>query len=96
MDGGLHWQPLGHLRGDRAVVLALALADNGSRLLVGTTSGLVTLSPLGETLSGDQPRRAPIEPYVLIVASVALLAALAAAAILNRAFHTRRRGDGQP
>jgi len=96
VDGGLDWQPLGHLRGDRAVVLALALADNGSRLLVGTTSGLVTLSPLGETLSGDQPRRAPIEPYVLIVASVALLAALAAAAILNRAFHTRRRGDGQP
>ena len=91
VDGGLAWQPLGHLTGDRAVVLALALADNGSRLLVGTTSGLVTLSPLGGSVSGDQARQSPIEPYFLIVAILALLAVLAAAAILNRGFHTRRR-----
>src|SRR2546425_1666227 len=96
VDGGLDWQPLGHLPGDQAVVLSLALADNGSRLLVGTTSGIVTLSPLGGSPSGDQPRQASLGPYFLIVAIVALLAALAAAAIMYRAFHTRRRGNGQP
>jgi len=93
MDGGLHWQPLGHLTGDRAVVLALALADNGSRLLVGTTSGLVNVSPLGGSLVGDQ-RQGFLEPYLLIVAVLALLAV--AAAILIRGFRTRRRRNGQP
>jgi len=96
MDGGLHWQPLGHVTGDRAVVLALALADNGSRLLVGTTSGLVTLSPLGGSLSGDQPRQASLVPYLLIAAILALVAVLAAAAMVNRGIHTRRRRNAQP
>src|SRR2546428_4082220 len=78
VDGGLAWQPLGHLTGDRAFVLALALADNGPRRPVGTRSGVVTLLPLCGSVSGDPARPSPIEPDFLILALLALLALPAA------------------